>query len=486
MQAAASPLPQPHGLSQQPQSLLNHAKTINRAWLQQVLHNAKPGAAIAVTSGEQEAQAAEADQSAVDRSVAITGTTPITNININILVNPDHIDEFLALLPSGDFSEADLINLLFTNIGSLPIDINFADLGQSGLDLANSTACDLIRQALQAQGLDAITVDLLAPIACAMISDGIDSAIGELEALLGGGTTSLPIPSDLGPLPIPSDLGPLVDSAVTEVSNAACDLVTQAINAQGLDALTASLLADVVCTIISDNISSLKDEVVAVANGGLDQAALLALATDLSSQVIDAVTNLLPNLDALGVLGGDPLSLVGDLIGIDIGVSFTIAAPGELDDGAVAQVIVTTNSGGGSEEPINSCGGFALVEDVNGELTAPDFDGTLIVGTNGPDELFGTPGDDLIVGLAGDDDIYGSHGNDVICGGPGVDVIDGENGDDALYGDAQADWLIGGNNNDLLYGGAGNDDLEGNNGEDLLYGEAGADVLLGGNGQDEV
>ncbi|MEZ4708774.1 MAG: hypothetical protein R3A44_16310 [Caldilineaceae bacterium] len=69
----------------------------------------------------------------------------------------------------------------------------------------------------------------------------------------------------------------------------------------------------------------------------------------LSNQVIDAVTNLLPSLDSLGMLGGDALSLVGDLIGIDIGVSFTVAAPGELDDGAVAQVIVTTNSGGGQK-----------------------------------------------------------------------------------------------------------------------------------------
>ncbi|MEZ4708775.1 MAG: hypothetical protein R3A44_16315 [Caldilineaceae bacterium] len=258
-QAAASPIPQPNGLLQQPNSLLSHAKTINRAWLQQALHSAKPGAAIAVTFGEQAAQAAQADQSAVDRSVAITGANPITNININILVNPAHIDEFLALLPSGNFSEADLIDLLFNNIGSLPIDINFADLGQSGLDFANSTACDLIKQALQAQGLDQITVDLLAPIACGMISDGIDSAIGEVEALLGGGTTSLPIPQDLEAW---------ANSAVTEVSNAACDLVTQAVNAQGLDALTASLLSDVVCTIISDNISALKDEVVSVANGG--------------------------------------------------------------------------------------------------------------------------------------------------------------------------------------------------------------------------
>ncbi|MBT8208694.1 MAG: hypothetical protein KJO18_10495 [Acidimicrobiia bacterium] len=98
-----------------------------------------------------------------------------------------------------------------------------------------------------------------------------------------------------------------------------------------------------------------------------------------------------------------------------------------------------------------------------------------IVGTNGDDEIFGTPDDDVIVGLNGNDFIVGLSGNDVICGG---------NGNDFLIGQQGEDYLSGGNGDDIAIGGPDNDVVHGDNGEDLLFGNFGDDYLNGGNGKD--
>jgi uncharacterized repeat protein (TIGR01451 family) len=82
-----------------------------------------------------------------------------------------------------------------------------------------------------------------------------------------------------------------------------------------------------------------------------------------------------------------------------------------------------------------------------------------ITGTNGPDTLTGTGGDD------------------VICGGNGKDVIDGLGGNDII---------VGGNGKDTLVGGEGNDTLLGRNGKDTMVGGPGLDVLVGGNGRDTL
>ena len=94
-----------------------------------------------------------------------------------------------------------------------------------------------------------------------------------------------------------------------------------------------------------------------------------------------------------------------------------------------------------------------------------------IVGTAGPDEIDGTPGDDVIVGLAGDDRIDGGGGHDVICGSGGNDRLDGGAGSDSLYGGHGDDRLSGGPGGytywtgaatewEGLYGGPGRDDLD--------------------------
>ena len=83
-----------------------------------------------------------------------------------------------------------------------------------------------------------------------------------------------------------------------------------------------------------------------------------------------------------------------------------------------------------------------------------------IVGTPGPDLLFGTTHHDVICGLGGNDVLDGNDSNDVLKGGPGADLLNGGNG------------------NDVLFGGAGNDKLQGDHGRDRIYGGAGQRHVL--------
>ncbi len=80
-----------------------------------------------------------------------------------------------------------------------------------------------------------------------------------------------------------------------------------------------------------------------------------------------------------------------------------------------------------------------------------------ILGTNGPDELFGqfgpTPVNDVIHGLGGDDIIDGGDGDDIICGGGGSDTLIGGTGNDVLIGGALGfDVMDGGRGTDVCVG----------------------------------
>jgi Ca2+-binding RTX toxin-like protein len=111
-----------------------------------------------------------------------------------------------------------------------------------------------------------------------------------------------------------------------------------------------------------------------------------------------------------------------------------------------------------------------------------------IVGTNGPDILNGTSGNDKIFGLGGADSINGGSGSDLICGGvdsdsikggPGNDTIDGGTDNDAVNGDTGNDTVKGGSGSDSIIGGAGNDVLntqDGVSGNDSVNGGPGSDI----------
>jgi Ca2+-binding RTX toxin-like protein len=85
-------------------------------------------------------------------------------------------------------------------------------------------------------------------------------------------------------------------------------------------------------------------------------------------------------------------------------------------------------------------------------------DPTIVVGSGGPTETIGTPGDD------------------VILGGKGQDTIRGLGGDDRLCGNKAQDKLVGGDGDDILAGGHSNDKLLGNAGDDVARGGAATDL----------
>jgi Ca2+-binding RTX toxin-like protein len=118
-----------------------------------------------------------------------------------------------------------------------------------------------------------------------------------------------------------------------------------------------------------------------------------------------------------------------------------------------------------------------------------------ITGTDGPDELHGTSGNDVICGLKGDDELFGADGNDLLRGNAGDDFLSGGPGDDLLFGLAGDDSMVGRSGDDEIHGfdgqdnadgGRGHDKIEGQDGRDLtLYGgQSGADVVRGGDGDD--
>lgn len=126
---------------------------------------------------------------------------------------------------------------------------------------------------------------------------------------------------------------------------------------------------------------------------------------------------------------------------------------------------------------------------VSGSITSTfvvEGSACTIIGTNGPDILNGTAGDDVICGLAGDDTINAGGGNDVVFGELGNDTIDGGPGNDVLLGQENNDVLRGGTGNDRLFGGSGNDTIRGDDGADLAIGGLGADTIVGGADADVI
>jgi serralysin len=105
----------------------------------------------------------------------------------------------------------------------------------------------------------------------------------------------------------------------------------------------------------------------------------------------------------------------------------------------------------------------------------PARDADNLRGGAGNDVLRAGNGADQLRGDAGDDVCYGGAGNDTIIPGVLFDIPDG--GNDVLYGDAGDDWLSGGVGNDRLFGGTGNDFLEGRGGNNTLFGGDGNDSI---------
>ena len=75
-----------------------------------------------------------------------------------------------------------------------------------------------------------------------------------------------------------------------------------------------------------------------------------------------------------------------------------------------------------------------------------------VVGTPGPDVLFGTVGNDSIVALEGDDVIFGLGGDDTVCAGAGNDQV---------WTTWGTDWVSGDQGDDIIRTGGGDDKADG-------------------------
>ncbi|MGH2791712.1 MAG: calcium-binding protein [Actinomycetota bacterium] len=107
-----------------------------------------------------------------------------------------------------------------------------------------------------------------------------------------------------------------------------------------------------------------------------------------------------------------------------------------------------------------------------------------IVGTSGPDQLIGTPEDDVIVARGGADVIRGRGGGDDICAGPGADRVFGGGGADLAKSNRGNDRIFGQGRRDFLFGGRGNDHIFGLGLRDFLDGGPGSNTNDGGDGID--
>ena len=83
-------------------------------------------------------------------------------------------------------------------------------------------------------------------------------------------------------------------------------------------------------------------------------------------------------------------------------------------------------------------------------LTAPAALAATVVGTNGHDELLGSPRADKMYGKGGEDVVQGGRGNDLISGGYGDDWVTGDEGDDNLYDRHGSDYVYGNGGNDYI------------------------------------
>lgn len=130
---------------------------------------------------------------------------------------------------------------------------------------------------------------------------------------------------------------------------------------------------------------------------------------------------------------------------------------------------------------------IAVIAFVSAGVTAPEAGAAPncdIKGTNGPDNIPGTPQGLVICTYGGNDVINGGGGNDLIYAGEGADRVYGGDGDDRIYGGWGNDRLEGREGNDILDGGRGWDVLLGQHGSDRIFARVGRDRLYGGVGRD--
>jgi Ca2+-binding RTX toxin-like protein len=147
-----------------------------------------------------------------------------------------------------------------------------------------------------------------------------------------------------------------------------------------------------------------------------------------------------PNGDVITIETFDGVSTGGGNIVLD-----NRGTPDNLTDDRLLYTPLATFSGSDNFTYTISDGTATATASVVVEV------GINLDGSNGADELTGTPGDDrlnggngrdTLTGLAGNDTLSGDNGNDILDGGAGVDQLTGGLGDDTLSGGSEADTFV--------------------------------------------
>src|SRR5688500_1606186 len=152
-----------------------------------------------------------------------------------------------------------------------------------------------------------------------------------------------------------------------------------------------------------------------------------------------------------------------------------------------SRVLIADGSWGRDLITIERTGGDDVIVRVNNTsrtFDMDDFDGVLLRGNNGWDDLRvlqpivagSLVRKVTLEGGEGNDTLEGNSGDDVLRGGEGNDVLSGVAGDDALFG--------GGGNDDLF----GHGFVDGGDGDDFILagGNTPGDTVRGGNGNDSA
>ncbi|MFD1883433.1 calcium-binding protein [Paracoccus pacificus] len=176
---------------------------------------------------------------------------------------------------------------------------------------------------------------------------------------------------------------------------------------------------------------------------------------------------------------------------------------GLLPLAALAAAIMNGGSDDGSDD--DDDGNFP--DELDLPPPPADPEDPTIVGTDGADNLTGTPDADFIAGAGGNDTIsdgvadsdpttidkfYGAGGDDLIDSLEGPTYVVGGDGDDTVNGGAANDTILGGPGDDVIdvgglpsEGETGADWAHGSRGDDTITGGAG-DTLYGGGGEDHI
>lgn len=122
------------------------------------------------------------------------------------------------------------------------------------------------------------------------------------------------------------------------------------------------------------------------------------------------------------------------------------------------------------------------------QLERRDTPSTVVMGSRGALQVFGTDGADNVINVsddgAGNIVVDGNAYNKAALGITSVKVYT-TGGDDTIIVDSSVtirDYIYSGDGNDFVSGGSGNTVIEGGAGDDTILGNSGDDVLGGGTG----